>query len=57
MLEILINSTVALTLSTLVILIIKKIFNKWMTPEWHVSVWMIFLPFILLRKQNADTHH
>lgn len=48
MLEILINSSVALTLSVIVVLAVKTIFKKWMTPEWHVSVWLTLVPFMAL---------
>lgn len=48
MLEFLINSTVVLTLGILLILLLKSVFKKWMTPEWHISVWSMLLPFMLL---------
>lgn len=48
MLEFLINSTVVLTLGILLILLLKSVFKKWMTPEWHISIWSMLLPFMLL---------
>lgn len=48
MLEILINLTIVLTISISTILVLKRLFNKWMSPTLHVSIWLLIIPFIFI---------